>query len=449
MRNTIWLSLVAAVALLGPAATAGVVTETIVHSLGASAPPGATTDGANPYAGLIEDRQGNFWGATVYGGDYGKGAVFEITKAGAYWVAYSFGKTSTDGINPPAALIEDKKGNFWGTTVGGGVTGQGAVFELTPTGVTASGAVTVAEKVVYSFGAYAGDAEFPGAGLVEDIKGDIWGTTQYGGASSLCPKATSFSGGVTNGCGAVFEISFTSAGKVVEKVVHSFGSNAADGQQPFSSLILDTKGNFWGTTFYGGVNGNGTVFEISSTGGYSGIYSFGANATDGTFPVGNLIEDSKGNFWGTTSGGGSYNNCYVGVVVNGPGGCGTVFKITKKGTQTIETPVYSFAKTTSDGWRPYGALIEDATGNFWGATYYGGSHKNCPFFNVKVGCGIVFKITPTGSESVIYSFGAATKRFTDGVEPYAGLIEDQNGDFWGTTLWGGATAVGSVFEIKP
>ncbi len=433
MWNIPAFGLVACAAVLGAAPNAWAATETVVHNFGAPPTVAIPADGRNPYAGLLEDKKGNFWGATFYGGAYGYGAVFEITKKGVYSVVYSFGAKVNDGMYPFGNLVEYETGNIWGVTAGGGQYGQGSVFEITSSG----------EIVVYSFGAKANDGNQP-VGLVEDKTGDyFWGVTQYGGASNIC-SGSIFTGSTANGCGTLFKI--TPAG--AETVVYSFGANPTDGQTPYSSVIEDKKGNLWGTTYYGGANGLGTAFEITSAGIESVVYSFGANATDGQNPVGGLIEDKKGNFWGTTANGGANTTCYDGTFTVGPG-CGTVFEltneVTKKAVKTVEKVVYSFGATVTDGWRPYDTLVEDKSGNFWGTTYYGGANKTCPFYSDFVGCGTVFEITPKG-EAVVYSFGSSS---ADAATPFSGLIEDKAGNFWGATVYGGANAAGAVFEIAP
>ena len=199
-------------------------------------------DGAFPSAGLVRDNDGNFYGTTLQGGGgcpssfYGCGTVYEITAAGEEKTIYAFRGRPDDGINPPGALLLDRQGNLYGTTSAGGAYGGGTVFKLTPTGE---------ETILYSFGSKPGDATYPSFGsLVSDQKGNLYGTTTNGG---------------TYGVGTVFEI--TTKGK--EKILHSFGAQPNDGIAPQAGVVIDTAGNLYGTTPYGGMYDWGTVFKIT------------------------------------------------------------------------------------------------------------------------------------------------------------------------------------------
>ncbi len=317
------------------AATSQAQTETVLYSFGSK-----SRDGVNPYAGLIFDKKGNLYGTTLKGGGgagdghgtafeltsggvekilhrfssksgkipagglvfnkkgnlygtagnggaYGYGTVFELSSKGLVKFLYSFDPPSGgDGGDPLAVLIFDKVGNAYGTTSYGGTHSQGTVFELTSGG---------AEKVLYSFGSQPGDGDAPFAGLVFDKKGNLYGTTALGG---------------TYGYGVVFEL--TSGGK--EKVLYSFGSQSGDGHYPYAGLVLDKNGNLYGTTIYGGANGFGAVFELTSGGVEKVLYSF-QGSPDGYYPTAGLVFDKSGNLYGTTELGGAF-------------GDGTVFKLT-------------------------------------------------------------------------------------------------------------------------
>lgn len=360
--------------------------ETVLYSFGANA-----TDGEEPYAGVIKDGAGNVYGTTYRGGANGYGTVFKIAVSGSESVLYSFGATATDGQYPYAAPIIDTSGNLYGTTEQSGANsnGTGTVFKLNPSGT---------ETILYSFGV-APDAEQPHAGLIMDTAGNLFGTTESGGQHS--------------GDGTVFKIA-----SGTETVLYSFGASATDGQQPEANLIMDNAGNFYGTTMSGGANNRGTVFKIAS-GTETVLYSFGASATDGQQPEADLIMDSGGNLYGTTAGGGA-------------NGHGTVFKISASGTETI---LYSFGSGATDGQGPSAGLIMDSAGNLYGTTEGGGAS----------GDGTVFKISASGTESVLYSFGASA---TDGRYPTAGLIVDNAGNLYGTTYAGGANSWGTVFVIN-
>jgi uncharacterized repeat protein (TIGR03803 family) len=183
---------------------------------------------------------------------------------------------------------------------------------------------------------------------------------------------------------------------------------------------LDAKGNFYGTTLYDGAFGSGTVFKMSATGTEKVLHSFTGIGGDGAFPqYGTLARDSSGNLYGTTSGGGIYDQFC-------PYSCGTVFKVDAFGKETV---LYSFTGTGGDGTLPWGRVVRDSAGNLYGTTINGGTY----------GSGIVFKVDPTGKETVLYTFTGAD----DGAYPYAGLIRDAKGNLYGTTL------LNTVFRIDP
>jgi uncharacterized repeat protein (TIGR03803 family) len=200
-----------------------------------------------------------------------------------------------------------------------------------------------------------------------------------------------------------------------ETVLYSFGS-LGDGANPYAGLVQGSDGNFYGTTYLGGASNGGTVFRITPAGVETVLYSFGS-AGDGTNPFAGLIQSSDGNFYGTTLKGGAHN-------------VGTVFRITPAG---VETVLHSFLAAPGDGINLFAGLIEGSDGNFYGTTYGGGA----------MGGGTVFRITPAGMETVLYSFAAL------GPPPDGGLIEGNDGNFYGTTYLGGASNGGTVFKLVP
>jgi uncharacterized repeat protein (TIGR03803 family) len=258
---------------------------TLLHSF-ASNP-----DGADPYSTLIGDPHGNGYGTTRYGGAAGGyGTVFQLNAKGEETVRYSFAGTP-DGEDPQASLVRDAVGNLYGTTIYGGTAGGfGTVFKLDKTGRL---------TLLHSF-AGTPDGENPYAGLVGDSAGNGYGTTKYGGTAG--------------GFGTVFKLDRT--GKFA--LLHSF-AGTPDGENPISGLVLDPAGNIYGTTFYGGTLGYGSVFEIDTAGKFTVLHSFN-NSPDGANPMGGLTRDAAGNLYGTTSDGGDLS-C-------GFSGCGTVFKVT-------------------------------------------------------------------------------------------------------------------------
>jgi len=291
------------------------------------------------------------------------------------------------------------------------------------------------ETVLYSFcGKYlCADGANPSGGLTMDAYGNLYGTTAYGGkVGGVC--------GSNGGCGTVFKV--TPDG--TESVLHDFYFQAppsirpkwvADGVSPEAGVIMDEEGNLYGTTVVGGYfpcHGRcGTVFEVTPSGSEKVLYGF-TYTPDGWYPLADLIMDGRGNLYGTTAYGGNGTGCE-----NGDFQCGTVFKVTPNGTETL---LHSFTGPP-DGDLPEGALVMDAQGNLYGTTNQGGTSEGCSFF----GCGTVFKLTPTGEETVLYSFTGGT----DGGTLYEGLAIDTQGNLYGTAAYYGAYGGGTLFKITP
>jgi uncharacterized repeat protein (TIGR03803 family) len=302
----------------------------------------------------------------------------------------------------PLGLVQATDGNLYGTTQAS----DGTIFKIAP-----SGTVTT----LYSFAE--GSGVTPAAGLIQGTDGNFYGTTEEGGA---------------NGAGTVFKI--TPGGTVT--TLHSFDNR--DGLFPLAGLIQGTDGNFYGTTQYGGANSCsdvggqvftcGTIFKITPSGTLTTLHSF--DGTDGELPEASLVQGADGNFYGTTYAGGADGAC------NDPTGCGTVFKITPGGTLTM---LHSFVYPT-DGILPLAGLIQGADGNFYGTNSSGGVNEG----NCQYDCGTVFKITPAGTFTALHSFEA-----TDGDGPAGALVQATDGNFYGTTLGGGANGDGTVFQMTP
>ncbi len=380
-------------------------TFTTLYSFSAES-SGTNSDGARPYAGLVQGSDGSFYGTTPGGGN-GSGTVFQITASGSLTTLYSFSaessRTNSDGAAPYAGLVQGSDGNLYGTTESGGVNGTGTVFQI-----TTSGSLTT----LYSFSALSSgtnpDGAFPYAGLVQGSDGNFYGTANDGGS---------------NGAGTVFQI--TSSGSLT--TLYSFtGGN--DGEAPYAGLVQGSDGNLYGTTGVGGSGGYGTVFQITISGSLTTLYSFTGSDGGGVQPFAGLVQGSDGNFYGTTSGGG------------GGGGEGTIFKITTSGSLTT---LYSFNVFNNDdggfgGTGGFARLIQGSDGNFYGTTHINGSN----------GSGTIFKITTSGSLTTLYSFSALSSGTnTDGANSEAGLIQGSDGNFYGTTLLGGSYSEGTVFEI--
>jgi uncharacterized repeat protein (TIGR03803 family) len=295
-----------------------------------------------------------------------------------YTVLYNF-TDGNDGGYSQAGLIQDKAGNLYGTTHLGGADNAGTVFEVAPDGV---------ETVLYAFG-NGSDGGYPTAGLVRDKAGNLYGTT-YGGGS---------------GDGVVFRL----APDGTETVLHAF-TGGGDGANPLGGLIEDKAGDLYGTTTYGGSANDGTVFEIAADGTETVLYAFTGGA-DQANPVASLIEDKSGNLYGTTC--------------SGLGGQhGTVFEVSKKGSYTT---LHSF-NGADDGECLQAGLLRDGAGNLYGTATYEGAG----------GAGVVFKLTPGGTETVLYPFTGGK----DGGYPVSNLVQDKSGNFYGTTEGGGANGGG-------
>jgi uncharacterized repeat protein (TIGR03803 family) len=211
-------------------------------------------------------------------------------------------------------------------------------------------------------------------------------------------------------------------------VYHNFGA-IPDGQTPAAGVIRDRSGNLFGTTEYGGEWGQGTVFEITSEGVESVLHSFGAKG-DGVNPVAALVEDAEGNLYGTTLYGGT-GTCTL--------GCGTVFKLSAAGEETV---LHSFSGKGSDGNSPQAGVILDSAGNLYGTTQEGG------WGSCHGGCGTVYEVTITGQEKVLWNFEGET---VGGWHPEGGLVMDESGNLYGTTSFGGGgtgNGCGLVFKLS-
>ena len=322
----------------------------------------------------------------------------------------SFGGANGEPCSGPHFRASD--GNFYGTTINGGV-GNGSDMCLPPYGgcgtvfkVTPSGTVTA----LYSFCSQpnCSDGSFPRAALVRGADGNYYGTTQNGGTG--CPS---------QGCGTVFKV--TPAGTLTTLYSFCPQPNCPDGFGPEAGLVLASDGNFYGTTQGGGAHFYGTVFKITPSGTLTTLYNFCslAGCADGSQPIGGLIQAVDGNLYGTTWVGGTL-------------GIGTVFRITLGG---VLTTLYSFNGHYGGG--PTAALVQTSDGNFYGTTQGGGGDYCSPD-----GCGTVFKITPSGAFTTLYSFSGL-----DGGLAIAGLLQATDGKFYGTTWNGGANGFGTVFKI--
>jgi uncharacterized repeat protein (TIGR03803 family) len=402
-----------AIALVIAAPSAWTQTLKVLHTF-TGAP-----DGQNP-GGLI-DVAGDLYGVTNAGGTgsckvggvHGCGTVFKMTGAGKLVWRHSF-NGNPDGAFPGIeSLLTDGKGDFYGTTAGGGsgscedegVKGCGTVFVVTSAG---------GEKVLYSFEGGESDGSGPVGGLVRDSSGNLYGTTSGGG-----------DGACQGGCGTVFML--TSA--LVEKVLYEF-QGGTDALGPIAGLVRDSAGNLYGATTGGGLYGGGTVFVVSSAGEETVLVNFNpSDPTYGYYPYGSLAMES-GNLYGTTLFGASAS-CGKGD------GCGAVFELAAGNSLTL---VHAFAGGSADGSSPFAGVVVDAKGDLYGTTTGGGADEE----------GAVFEIEAGGTtEKLLVSLNGTT----DGLDPYATLALDTKGDLYGTTFFGGSAkcgggqGCGTVFEV--
>ena len=341
------------------------------------------TDGCSPRGSLIQARDGDFYGVIQRGGPNGKGTIFRVTPAGALTTLHSF-DCRTGGCSPAAGLIEARDGTFYGTTAYGGVADVGTVFTITAAAVFTT---------LHSFDCRT-DGCFPDASLIQARNGNVYGTTRSGG---------------DDGAGTLFRI----APAHVFTTLHSFDCST-DGCSDRVALVQATDGNFYGTTGYGGVAGAGTVFKATPAGAVTVLHSFGCG-TEGCNPAEGLVQATDGNFYGTT--GGAVDS-------------GTVFKITPSGALTTLRSVYC-----GDSENCLHGLIQASDGHFYGTTESGGGTYE----------GTVFKITPAGALTTLHAFDCST----EGCVPTAGLIQATDDNFYGTARFGGAADGGTVFKMTP
>ena len=372
-----------------------------------------STDAANPFAGLVQATDGNFYGTTYSGGAANNGAVFKVTPSGVFTTLYSFcsQKNCTDGALPVGGLIQYSDGNLYGTTGYGGANNRGTVFKISPQS-------PYTMTVLYNFCNLeaCADGSQPYAGLILGTDGNFYGTTLFGGKNSF---------------GAIFSI--TPSGALTTLYSFCAKSGCLDGASPSGNLIQAADGKFYGTTQSGGANKNnacdvhgcGTVFAFAG-GGLTTLYNFCAQngCTDGLTPNAGVIQASNGYLYGTTNFGGANNNN------------GTVFKITTSGALTT---LYSFCSKSGcpDGQGPTAGLVQATDGNLYGTTDAGG----------RKGAGTIYKMNLSGALTTIYTF-CIQSGCSDGEGPYAALIQGTDGNFYGTTFIGGAHGYGSVFSLQ-
>jgi uncharacterized repeat protein (TIGR03803 family) len=362
-------------------------------------------DGNGPYGGLTLDQAGDLEGTAEYGGTSDAGTVFKLVKRGSSWTfnpLYEFGGGLNDGNAPQARVIVGPDGSPYGTTHGGGIgsctdpAGCGTVFKLTPPATFCRSVLCMWNStLLYRFTGGADGAQPGPADLLFDSQGNIYGTTEYGGASGL---------------GVVYKLT-RSNGNWMQSVLHSFTGTGSDGAVPWGGVIMDSAGNLYGTTVGGGHSGNGVVFELSPSGsgyGETTLHSFNA-AQDGGGPLAGLTFDRSGNLYGTASYGGANNG-------------GTAFELSPSGNGWTLQVLYSFVGADGNG-GPGGGLTIDQSGSLYGTTQ-GWIDGNLP--------GTLYKLTPSNGGwgyTLLQSFAG-----NGGSEPLGAVVLDASGNVYGTTF---------------
>ena len=389
-------------------------TLTTIHDFGSRG------DGENPQAGVVFDQAGNLYGTTALGGNQaGDGIVFSLTPPdgeGGPWteaILHGF-RGQPDGSSPVSSLVIFSSGRLFGTTLEGGDHNMGTVFEVKLIGNPDEPAK---ERVLYSFGSFAGDGIAPNAALLPAHPG-FYGVTRDGGA---------------NGRGTVFQLTPPDGGgnEWTETILYSF-TDSGDAAFPSSDLIMDQAGNLYGTTLLGGAANLGAVYQLSppdsKEGGWTETVIFSFSGPDGSLPFGRLQFDQSGNLYGTTDGGGS-------------GQAGTVFQLTpspQPGVSWSESVLYSFSGGI-DGGNPVAGVIIDNRGRLLGTASTGGSGP--------LSGGVIFRLDPPAhegnpwTETVLHSFGGP-----DGFRPLGRLVRRENG-LYSTTSAGGLNGTGTVFVL--
>jgi uncharacterized repeat protein (TIGR03803 family) len=360
----------------------------------------AATATVEPYTLL--SANGGLYGTTLGGGSANNGQIFSLSYSANESTLYQFPAAPGAGTYSPNSLIFGSDGNFYGTSNGGGIDidkneDAGTVFQMTPGGTLTT---------LWAFGDY-GDGVAPN-GVIQGSDGNLYGTT---------------SSGATNTNGVLFKVSLQQG----ESVIYTFNGPPSDGSVPVGNLV-EVGGLFYGATGGGGANGTGAIFAISASGSETILHSFAASGAtdDGQDPVGGLLHAADGNLYGMTTAGGAND-------------VGTIYEINLTGSH--ESVLYSFEAVPSTviggvltSPVPVGSLVQASDGNFYGITLYGGTYND----------GMVFKVTPSGTFTVVHSFAAGA---ADGALPNT-LILASDGNLYGTTAYGGANNTGVVFKVS-
>ena len=378
--------------------------------------------GENPLGPLVQGIDGNLYGVTETGGKTnsicpgpggnigsGCGSVFKVTPSGQLSTIYEFCSLTncTDGAVPIGSLVLTSAGNLLGATSLGGSNNQGTVFEITPVGRLTT---------LYSFCSQANcaDGTVPNGGLVQGINGNFYGTTVFGGAnqSSICVNSADSA----PGCGTVFEI--TAKGRFTTLYSFCSAASCADGDLPSAGLTLGNDGNFYGTTYGGGIlnqicvpPGCGTAFRVTPVGQLTTLHYFCSRnyCNDGENPQISLVRAANGEFYGMAP--------------------PTVFEMTSSGKLTVVHRGVRGGVTAAEG------LMQATDGNLYGTSLQG-KYDNCSEASA---CGSIFEVQTSGELSTLYNFcaGGWGNPCLDGAFPLAGLMQATSGTLYGTAFFGG------------
>ena len=355
------------------------------------------------------DAAGNLYGTSVLGGEFGGGTVWELSPIAGGWVhtvLYSF-TGSADGGEPYKGVTLDAAGNLYGTAVTGGSGscegGCGVVYKLTNSGGTWT------QTVIHAF--TGDDGSGPGSRVTLDSRGNVYGMTPTGGADGL---------------GTIYELHPRSGGSWAFRVIHDF-TGGPDGSSGSAGKMVLRGRHLYGAATTGGA-GYGTVFELRSTGmggwDFRTLYEF-QGSPDGSFPYGALLFDQTGHIYGTT---------YYG----GADGLGSIYQLTRTtGGNWSEQVLYGF-QAGQDGNSSISNLVSDAVGNLYGTTSEGG-----------LGSGTIFELASNGNGTWTESLPHLFAGPPDGAFPYAGMVGDGTGIFYGATVHGGASGEGAIYLFTP
>ncbi|MEP6811201.1 MAG: choice-of-anchor tandem repeat GloVer-containing protein, partial [Chthoniobacterales bacterium] len=366
---------------LHPGSPASAQTFTQLYSL--------TAAEGSPITGrILQASDGNFYGTAQQGGTNSVGTFFKLAADGTFTVLHSFGSVAGEGQYPNAGVIQAIDGNFYGTT---GAPGGGTIYKMTPAGMLTT---------LYTLGTQSTDGRFPYAPLVQSADGTFYGVTYQGG-----PDDT----------GTIFKVTTNGTpGGTTFTTLHSFAAQAGgvndEGANPYGPLIVGVDGNIYGTTYSGGANHHGTIFQITPAGAFTTLHVF--SATEGECR-GALVRDSSGVFYGTSS--------------NQPQG--SVFQFVTDGSMagTAVTTLYSFTGGSDGGGFVAGVVI-NSDGDLYGVTLLNGANGN----------GTLFRLTPGGPLTTLHAFGAGSEE----AQPHAGVIIGSDGNVYGTTK-------STIFKLQP